>query len=103
MLRGRPLVAIFCAGLLICVAIGHALQRCDLEIVNRYGTLIVIVALVVDCWPLLRTKIAEISRLGVGRRRFTTKAEGAHYSRGVFELRNPADGTQRRILPLFPS
>lgn len=59
MFRGRPLLAIVSACILLVVAISHGLLRCDLEIINRYGTLIVIVALVVDYWPLLRTKIAE--------------------------------------------
>ena len=59
MFQGRPLLAIASALFLLAVAIGHGLLRCDLEIVNRYGTLIVIAGLVVDYWPLLRTKIAD--------------------------------------------
>lgn len=58
MFQGRPLLAIASSFILLVVAIIHGVLRRDLTIVNRYGTLIVIAGLVVDYWPLLRTKIA---------------------------------------------
>lgn len=47
-------VAIVLAG-----AVAHALWRCDLGIVNRYGTLVVLVGVLVDYWPILRTKSVD--------------------------------------------
>ncbi|OFW26678.1 MAG: hypothetical protein A3H97_00785 [Acidobacteria bacterium RIFCSPLOWO2_02_FULL_65_29] len=44
---------------MLVAAIVHGVLRCDLAVVNRYGTLIVIAGVAVDYWPVLTTSKAD--------------------------------------------
>lgn len=41
--------------IVLVVALAHTLFRCDFTIINRYGTVVVVVGILLDYWPVLRT------------------------------------------------